>query len=745
MIKPFSKVAVLILTVLVLLAVFLPQSARADRMDFFVDYLYNTSSSETKYIDTGKVTQTDSDLFTQEYRLLFDKSLYPFLTLRGGGTFVRTDSNSETVSSDPNDNASGDSTNIRKNPFVDLVLGSPIFSGGLGVNRYQDETRTGDGTKTLLTRDMYTTSLGWKPLDLPSFYLRTTRTENYDEFRLNMDTVQNQLNFTSRYQPLASTDFNYSANIDRNRNNLSDTETETITHSGRASFADHFFHNRVNFSSMYSVSHQTTEVMSGGGGEFDLNVPLLNIVSYAEVLSGDPLLQRQPLLSNPPPYEPIFPVGASVSTAIAAPLVRTLIDPVTVEPLHIALDFGLALTTNVVRLKLDHELPAGLSTGSFGWKVYGVDANNEWQEIALQSVQYSFLFDDPQIELRFPSQTTQYLKVVATTPVKFNSPQINITSVETLLRQAATVGGNKDSQTSHMYNMASRVKILENQGLDYNFALFYRLNNPGSYYRMFVSNGPSYYHRLLPWLTTNAMFSRDDSLETDQEFKDLTYRYGAGLTATPIPTLNSSLNYSGRKSDQDGEKSDQNSFTLNNRAVLYPGLDMLLGGALSFATLPGNVKSDSSQLNVGFNIVPHRTMSWNLIGYLNRSNRSGGDRPDSVSNEHRGQISVSYSPVSALSLFLSYETELKSEETRTLRNYSLNWSPFRDGTLQLGFSYNESIRPEDEALDKVISPSLTWKIRQATYLDINYALIDTKTADQETESVNFNARLRAMF
>ncbi|MFH1019577.1 MAG: hypothetical protein V1782_03030 [Pseudomonadota bacterium] len=735
MIKPLGRVAVLTFAVLVLLGWLLPESARADRMDFFVDYGYNTTSSETSTRESDGTTTTshdDSDLFAQEYRLLFDKRLYPYLTLRGGGTFVRTGTKFES------DDESGDSTNIRKNPFVDLMLGSPLFSGGVGVNRFQDETRSSDGARSLLTRDIYTASLGWKPLDLPSFNLRTTRSETYDDNRVSMDTLQEQVNFSSRYQPNDTTDLSYSASLDRNRNILSDTETQATTQSGRASYANRFFKNRVNFSSMYSVSRQTTEVTSGGGGEFDAAVPILDLESYNELMGL--LTPRQPLT----PPDPLFPVGASVSTTISAPLVRATGDLTAIEPLNIALDFGLGLTANMVRIRVDHDLPTGLTAGTFGWKVFGVDANNEWQEIALQSVVFTSLFGTSQFELRFPSQRSQYLKVVAT-PQRAGNTEIKVTAVEALLRQAAAVGGTKTAQTGHMYNMASRVKILEDQGLDYNFALFYRLNDPGSYYRLFVSNGPSLYRRLSPWLSGNAMFTRDDSMETDQKDQDVTYRYGAGLTATPLPTLNSSLNYSGRNALQDGEHTEQNAFTLNNRAVLYPGLDMLLGGALSYATLTGKVKSESSQINMGLNIVPHRTMSWNLIGFLNRTNRSGGDRPDSVSNERRGLISVSYSPVSALSFFLSHEADMRDEDKDTLQNYGISWSPFRDGALQLGFSYTESVRPEDEALDRVLSPSLTWKIRQSTYLDLSYAMIETRSATQETESLNFSARLRAMF
>lgn len=746
MIKPFGRVAVLALAVMALMGWLWLEPARAeDSLNFFVDYGYNTSSSETLTHQTDGTTTTsrsDSDFFSQEYRLLFDKIIYPYLTLRGGGTFVRTDVSSES------DGVSSESTNIRKNPFVDLVLGSPMISAGLGVNRYQDETRSGDGTKTLLTRDLYSASLGWRPLDLPSFNLRTSRTETYDDNRMTMDTLQEQVQFSSRYQPHTTTDLSYSANIDRNQNILADTETRSTTQSGRASFADRFFSNRVNFSNTYSVSHQTNEVMSGGSGsgEFDVNVPILNLKSYSEVLSLTPTLQRQPLLASPAPYDPIFPVGSPVTTTILAPLVRIATDPTIIDPLHIAVDFGLELTTNVVRLKLDRDLPIGLTAASFDFKVFGVNASNEWQEISLQSVVFSSLFGTWQFELRFPSQRLQYIKVVAT-PVKLGATQINITTVETLLRQTATIGGggNKTATTSHMYNMASRVKMLEHPGLDYNLSLFYRLNDPGSNYRLFLSSGPSLYHRLSPWLTGNAMFARDDSMQTSQKDKDQTYRYGVGLTAQPLPTLNSNLNYSGRKAEQAGEQTAQNSFSLNNRAALYPGLDMLLGGALTFADQARNVQSESSQVNMGLNIVPHRTMSWNLIGFLSRTSTSGGDRPDSMSNERRTQVSVSYSPVSALSIFASSDMVIRDEDTRTLQNYGISWSPFRDGTLQVGFSYFETIRPEDESLDRVFSPNLTWQIRQGTYLDLNYAMINSNTAQQETETISFNARLRAMF
>ena len=459
------------------------------------------------------------------------------------------------------------------------------------------------------------------------------------------------------------------------------------------------------------------------------------------------------------------------------------------KPLQIVMRFDNKEKIQVVRLEVNHDLKSLRTLDTykniFNWEVYGWDGS-AWQMIAFHppvTLGTDFLTATPTryFELTFPANQIEYdyIKVVAT-PFNITNPLLNpcvvddldgsdiiITKVKagTYLSSTDVVAGQKTklASTSHMYNMASRVRMLENPGLDYNVSLFYRLNtsnNASDSYRLFVSNGPTLYHRLSPWLTGNAMFARDDSMKTDQKDKDQTYRYGAGLTAQPLPTLNSNLNYSGRRSQQPGQQAgrtqqmEQNSFSLNNRAALYPGLDMLLGGSLSFASQqPGDVQSETSQVNMGMNIVPHRTMSWNLIGFLNRTSSSRGG-VDSMSSERRGQVSVSYSPLSAVSIFASSDVVIRDTDTRTLQNYGLSWSPFRDGTLQVGFSYYEQVglskyeevgRTEDEAFDRVISPNLTWQIRPGTYLDLNYAMITSTTAQQETETISFNARLRAMF
>jgi len=745
--------APLLLAILVLTGCFRLESARADSLTFSMDYGYSTSSSETTISETrnsdgtlkssAATSQSSGDNFSQEYRLFFDKILYPSLVLRGGGSFTRIDSSGESDGV-----SSGVSTNIRKNPFLDLVLGSPVISASLGVNRYQDEARGSDGTRTFQTRDMYTASLGWRPLELPSFSLRTTHAESYDENRLTSNTVQDQLQFSSSYHPHRTTGLSYSANLDRNHNLLDDTEIRGMSQSGRVSYEDRFFRNLLNIASSYAVNQQSNEVISGAGGEFDIGVPFYNLKSYNESLSV--LTPRQPLTSIPP-NDPLFPVGAFPSTTISAPLVLPLTDPAIIEPLHIALDFGPEATTNVVRLYLPSDpspdLPSGLSAASFTWKIFGVNANNEWQEISLQSVVYTSLYGERKFELRFPSQKAQYLKVVVT-PLKFGNTPFNITTVETLYRQATATAGNKTTSLSQTYNLnlGSRIRLLENPGLDYNFSMFYRLSNPGNLYRLYVSNGSSLSHRLTPWLTGNVMFGRDDAMQTDQKDPDMAYRYGASFTAQPLPTLHSNLNYSGRTAQQSGTQLGSNSFSLNNRAALYPGLDLLLGGALTFASnATTKVQSESSQYNLGLSIAPHRTVSANLIGFLSSTSSQGGDRPDLTSSERRGQISVSYSPVSALSIFAAHDVVIRDEEIHTLQNYGMNWSPFRDGTLQVGLSYFETVQPESQALSRVFSPNLTWQIRRGTSLDLNYALSSSSTPLEETEIVTLSARLRVMF
>jgi hypothetical protein len=82
------------------------------------------------------------------------------------------------------------------------------------------------------------------------------------------------------------------------------------------------------------------------------------------------------------------------------------------------------------------------------------------------------------------------------------------------------------------------------------------------------------------------------------------------------------------------------------------------------------------------------------------------------------------------------------EQSHTLQNYTLNWSPFPGGALQFRFSFNENRRPEDGTIDRIVSPGVRYMINNRSYLDVSYQSIRSAAPGQSMDSNIFSANLR---
>ena len=108
-------------------------------------------------------------------------------------------------------------------------------------------------------------------------------------------------------------------------------------------------------------------------------------------------------------------------------------------------------------------------------------------------------------------------------------------------------------------------------------------------------------------------------------------------------------------------------------------------------------------------------------------------------------IAAFYNPLRNLSLSARLEFVDRSGASRTFQNYSVNWSPFQDGDLQLFFNYSETLRSESDARETFIGPGLKWTIGRHIFLDMNYNFTVNDTNTQKTESNIFNSELRLVF
>jgi hypothetical protein len=710
-----------------------PPAARADGLRGTVEFDYTISDSESRNAGAAAV-QTDTQSFTQRYRLDIDRTLFPFLKLRGGGLFEKIDSTSTTGGTDI------DSTFTRVNPYAELLLGNPLYNAAVGYNR-QEEKSEGDAGSSKLIRELYNARIGWLPVDLPTLTAQYTHVATFDPDRVVQDTIQETVLVGSTYKPVKTVELAYQGNWNSSEARVSGVETKDTTHTGRITYGDRLLAGRLSLNGNYNIANRHTETHATRGGEVTTTVQ-----AFAGLFALDDTPLEGALNENPALIDGNLTASAGVDIGLPNPS-----DPQAFALRNMGLDLlrpdadvsGLLVTVD--RSLTETDAPG--VAGSFLWAVYVSTNNLDWTLWQAGSPAPFVPFDN-RFEIRFPPARTRYVKVVvaplsATVVGAVNFPDIFVTELQATLTLPAEEVAAESSETSHQVNVAAKARLLDNPNLFYDFSLFHTRNEPSTLSRTFVSNGLSLSHRLNRWLTGSALVARDDSDEPSG--RQLIYRYSASLNAVPLRTLSQTVVYSGRTEEVEGVTNVRNSVFLSTRAILYPGVDMLLNAGASEGHKEDGEKTRSYQANLSSDIRPHSTMTWNFFCSADQSERSGGVQPESSTSTRRARGSVAWNPLSAVNLFASAEVVDQETGSTTLYNWSLNWSPFRDGTLQASFAYNESLRPQQDGSDRVVSPSLRWEMRQGTFLNLSYALVKSKTGTQETETGLFSANLQANF
>jgi hypothetical protein len=77
----------------------------------------------------------------------------------------------------------------------------------------------------------------------------------------------------------------------------------------------------------------------------------------------------------------------------------------------------------------------------------------------------------------------------------------------------------------------------------------------------------------------------------------------------------------------------------------------------------------------------------------------------------------------------------------TIAGFSLNASPFRDGALQLTFSYSETYDTTSDLRTRNWGPSVRWRFARRAYLDLAYTDTYSRTATATTTSQVLFARI----
>jgi len=689
----------------------------------------NSSFLSSKTTDaSGNTVKTNIQSSNSRFQLDINTKIYPNLRLRAGGIAEGTW------------NKLDDKTNdivtrtivLNFRPYIDLTLETPLYTASVGYLRRQERTDVFNSPSFTLINDEYYVILGWRPEGLPSIDTQIRRRNLYDSEKASLDSKEDFISLNPKYQ-YQGLRLDYYGTYLHSRDDLIDLDVTQYTHSGRASYSNSFFNNRVSLTTNYNILYQETKTVSGGKG----------FVTFQAFPNGglsriDDTLPPAPVTLDPNPslIDGNTTASAGIDLVSDAPLVKR----------QIGLDFLNPTEVNQLLVWVDRELTPTIAS-SFTWDVFVSENNSVWTHWAGPMVGSFGPFQN-RFEINFLNviPPKRYIKVV-TTPLLRSPlvpPNIFVTELQAFVRTPAADVKENVSRTAHNYDLDLKTRILDIPALFYELYYYINRQEPSGQQRYDLINSLNANHRFNDVFLGRVKVGIENGKELDK--KRLAYIYDAAVTADPLRTLRHSLVFNGREEEIDGRPNNSNSVILYNTAQLYKGVDINLNGGVTFTKQESGEKGRDFIINFQTNIVPHRTMTLAFNYSNNISRRTGGDQGSLSTYTQTLDFNLSYNPFRTLNLFafVQYINE-KGQKDRVLQNYAINWSPFPDGALQFNVAYNENYRTEDHLVERIFQPTIRYNLSKRSYIDLSYQLIRSRSDIQKIDSDLLSTSIKIFF
>src|SRR3990172_6474518 len=281
-----AAVALLSLPALLAVSEIIVRESRAEGLSGYLEFDY--SRNDTDLTDAGgRTVKTISGSFSQRYNLTLDRKLYPNLNFFASGNFLNRDTSFDT------EGLKNDTTTTTLRPYVALNLRTPLYYAEAAYSRNEEKVKT-SGFSLTTVRDSIFSTLYWRPDRLPDLKLQYTWDHLYDKERLNVDTVNNNFQVTSNYQPVETLNLYYQGTLRNTELRLADTTVKETVNNGRVNYFNNWRRRRITFGLVYNITNQEIEPPTTGAGEVGLRVfPFAGL----SVLSDTP--ENVVLNSNP--------------------------------------------------------------------------------------------------------------------------------------------------------------------------------------------------------------------------------------------------------------------------------------------------------------------------------------------------------------------------------------------------------------------------------------------------------------
>ena len=714
-----SSLILLCLHLTLLCMLWIPANSNADDLRLLGDWTFSNYKAHVRNDRTWETEDNKSRRFNQLYRLDVNKELFPTLNLNVAAQVEKNDLQNTT------DGEKTDFTDTTVRPFLELELHTSLITF---TNNYEERRVSTDITGLDNRHDYsktYTSRFEWRPTDLPTLELNYVKNHRYDD-PLTRDDDSQTFRLTSKYK---YEDFDFLYNFLRNdeTEKVRDTDTRTTTHNGRIRYYNNFLDDKLAVNASARMERTTLE-FSGSGPRTIRTFPTGN----GFFLLNDPAPEN----NLPDEFTPVSAQNPLTDVNLGS--------GGSLNQVSVGLSFGDATRVDQLRvlIQADQATLNQLSNNSFSWRVFVSDDQQNWTQTGVSSVNFNRL--DSRYEINLSSAPkTEYIKLV-TTPL--NDPSIGSIRVSDL-QAYVTLGADQDQIVSTYrnatlglaYDISDRTKII----YDTNYQ--YRETDLFDERRTRWSNGLNLIHRFNPIFTGTTRFLQTDTWEQGKHDTS-TYDYSAQLVGRYLETLSQSLTYSGGQSKEPEGDSSFNSIILRTNAELYRGWDIAFDQGYSWQSPIEGGDTSSFFIRIQNSITPHPR--FNLIAdYSMRWNQQEKDRESTSNTAGRsttGRFRALWTPTDNLNFLSEVRIRNTDEDSYTYWQYSANWLPFRDGTLQFNLNYAEEGDTEDD-MTRTFSPSLVWNITRNGTLTLLYTKGKQVEGDETTNYQSYQINFRIYY
>src|SRR5208283_4125243 len=154
-----------------------------------------------------------------------------------------------------------------------------------------------------------------------------------------------------------------------------------------------------------------------------------------------------------------------------------------------------------------------------------------------------------------------------------------------------------------------------------------------------------------------------------------------------------------------------------------------------WSTQPNGLDTTNSAVTFALALVPNRKLSINYTYGITSGRETGGGLPDRDTGDTTNTVSLGYYPFTTLYLFAQYATDYnrETEQNSSTQNYSLSWSPFPDGALQLTTQVTEAKTSADQGDTTAYIMGASYRINPRLFLTSSYNI-------SKSRNVNGNSR-----